>query len=49
MFLCVQFGGSPVKVGEDEYHLFRDSEYVAPPPPRLLPLSMLVCFIGDSS
>lgn len=23
----VQFGGSPVKVGEDEYHLFRDSEY----------------------
>lgn len=21
-----QFGGSPVKVGEDEYHLFRDSE-----------------------
>jgi hypothetical protein len=23
-----QFGGSPIKVGEDEYHLFRDSEYV---------------------
>ncbi|KAH8166752.1 hypothetical protein CIB48_g1482 [Xylaria polymorpha] len=24
--LIPQFGGSPVKVGEDEYHLFRDSE-----------------------
>jgi len=21
-----QYGGSPVKVGEEEYHLFRDSE-----------------------
>jgi hypothetical protein len=27
----IQFGGSPVKVGEDEYTLFRDSEYVALP------------------
>ncbi|OKP15037.1 10 kDa heat shock protein, mitochondrial [Penicillium subrubescens] len=26
--LIPQFGGSPVKVGEEEYHLFRDSEYV---------------------
>jgi hypothetical protein len=25
---AIQFGGSPVKVGEEEYHLFRDSEYV---------------------
>lgn len=25
----VQYGGSPVKVGEDEYHLFRDSEILA--------------------
>jgi hypothetical protein len=24
-----QYGGSPVKVGEEEYHLFRDSEYVS--------------------
>lgn len=24
----IQFGGSPVKVGDDEYHLFRDSEWV---------------------
>lgn len=22
----VQYGGSPVKIGEEEYHLFRDSE-----------------------
>ncbi|GAD94773.1 mitochondrial heat shock protein Hsp10 [Paecilomyces lecythidis] len=27
--LIPQFGGSPVKVGEDEYHLFRDSEILA--------------------
>ena len=26
--LIPQYGGSPVKVGEEEYHLFRDSEYV---------------------
>ncbi|EAL88920.1 GroES family chaperonin [Aspergillus fumigatus Af293] len=26
--LIPQFGGSTVKVGEEEYHLFRDSEYV---------------------
>lgn len=26
--LAIQFGGSTVKVGEEEYHLFRDSEYV---------------------
>ncbi|KAJ8125416.1 hypothetical protein O1611_g8222 [Lasiodiplodia mahajangana] len=24
-----RFGGSPVKVGDDEYHLFRDSEILA--------------------
>ncbi len=24
-----QYGGSPVKVGEDEFHLFRDSEILA--------------------
>ncbi|KAI1435656.1 GroES-like protein [Xylaria sp. CBS 124048] len=24
--LIPQYGGSPVKVGEDEFHLFRDSE-----------------------
>ncbi|KAL7627690.1 mitochondrial heat shock protein Hsp10 [Parahypoxylon ruwenzoriense] len=24
--LIPQYGGSPVKVGEEEYHLFRDSE-----------------------
>lgn len=24
--LIPQFGGSPVKVGEEEFHLFRDSE-----------------------
>jgi len=24
--LIPQYGGAPVKVGEDEYHLFRDSE-----------------------
>lgn len=23
---CVQYGGSPVKVGEEEYTLFRDHE-----------------------
>jgi hypothetical protein len=28
MFL--QYGGSPVKVGEEEYALFRDYEYVRP-------------------
>ncbi|KAM0277174.1 hypothetical protein ACHAQH_006021 [Verticillium albo-atrum] len=27
--LIPQFGGSPVKVGEDEFHLFRDSEILA--------------------
>ncbi|KAH7030896.1 chaperonin 10-like protein [Microdochium trichocladiopsis] len=27
--LIPQFGGSPVKVGEDEYTLFRDSEILA--------------------
>ncbi|PGH08090.1 hypothetical protein AJ79_06090 [Helicocarpus griseus UAMH5409] len=27
--LIPQFGGSPVKIGEEEYSLFRDSEYVA--------------------
>ena len=26
--LIPQFGGSPIKVGEDEYSLFRDHEYV---------------------
>ncbi|KAK3324126.1 chaperonin 10 kDa subunit [Cercophora scortea] len=26
--LIPQYGGSPVKVGDEEYHLFRDSEYV---------------------
>lgn len=26
----VQFGGSPVKVGEEEYTLYRDSEYDEP-------------------
>ena len=27
--LIPQYGGSPVKVGEDEYHLFRDHELLA--------------------
>lgn len=27
--LIPQFGGSTVKVGEEEYHLFRDSEILA--------------------
>ncbi|KAF7560533.1 hypothetical protein G7046_g3619 [Stylonectria norvegica] len=27
--LIPQFGGSPVKAGEEEYHLFRDSEILA--------------------
>ncbi|KAK3306448.1 chaperonin 10-like protein [Chaetomium strumarium] len=27
--LIPQYGGSPVKVGEEEYHLFRDSEILA--------------------
>ncbi|CEJ58037.1 Putative 10 kDa heat shock protein, mitochondrial [Penicillium brasilianum] len=27
--LIPQFGGSPIKVGEEEYHLFRDSEILA--------------------
>ncbi|EHA52119.1 hsp10-like protein [Pyricularia oryzae 70-15] len=27
--LIPQYGGSPVKVGEQEYHLFRDSEILA--------------------
>ncbi|KAG7288208.1 10 kDa heat shock protein [Staphylotrichum longicolle] len=27
--LIPQYGGSPIKVGEDEYHLFRDSEILA--------------------
>ncbi|RYO73885.1 hypothetical protein DL766_003805 [Monosporascus sp. MC13-8B] len=27
--LIPQFGGSPVKVGEDEYQLFRDSDILA--------------------
>ncbi|ORY65044.1 hsp10-like protein [Pseudomassariella vexata] len=27
--LIPQYGGSPVKVGEDEFHLFRDSEILA--------------------
>jgi chaperonin GroES len=27
--LIPQYGGSPVKVGEDEFHLFRDAEILA--------------------
>ncbi|CRK25986.1 hypothetical protein BN1723_003337 [Verticillium longisporum] len=27
--LIPQFGGSPVKVGDEEFHLFRDSEILA--------------------
>jgi hypothetical protein len=27
-----QYGGSPVKVGDEEYSLFRDYEYVFLPP-----------------
>ena len=27
--VSVQFGGSPIKVGEEDYTLFRDSEYVS--------------------
>ncbi|KFH43708.1 10 kDa heat shock protein-like protein [Hapsidospora chrysogenum ATCC 11550] len=27
--LIPQFGGSPVKAGDEEYHLFRDSEILA--------------------
>ncbi|KAL2111559.1 hypothetical protein VUR80DRAFT_9842 [Thermomyces stellatus] len=27
--LIPQFGGSPIKVGDEEYHLFRDSEILA--------------------
>lgn len=26
--VSVQFGGAPLKVGEEDYTLFRDSEYV---------------------
>jgi hypothetical protein len=26
----IQYGGSPVKVGDEEYSLFRDYEYVSP-------------------
>lgn len=26
----IQYGGSPVKVGDEEYSLFRDYEYVPP-------------------
>jgi hypothetical protein len=25
----IQFGGSPIKVGEEEFSIFRDHEYVA--------------------
>lgn len=28
LMCCLQYGGSPVKVGEEEFHLFRDHEYV---------------------
>jgi len=28
MLTNAQFGGSPIKVGEEEYSLFRDHEYV---------------------
>lgn len=28
----MQYGGTPVKVNEDDYHLFRESEYVFPGP-----------------
>lgn len=27
--LIPQYGGSPIKVGEEEYHIFRDSEILA--------------------
>jgi hypothetical protein len=27
--LALQFGGNPIKLGEEEYTLFRDSEYVS--------------------
>ncbi|PNP41632.1 hypothetical protein TGAMA5MH_06416 [Trichoderma gamsii] len=27
--LIPQFGGAPIKSGEEEYHLFRDSEILA--------------------
>lgn len=26
----IQYGGSPIKVGDEEYSLFRDHEYVLP-------------------
>ncbi|OJI98744.1 hypothetical protein ASPVEDRAFT_25597 [Aspergillus versicolor CBS 583.65] len=31
--LIPQFGGSPLKIGEEEYTLFRDSEYALSPIP----------------
>jgi len=27
----LQYGGSPIKIGDDEYSLFRDAEYVPQP------------------
>lgn len=41
-----QFGGSPVKAGEEEYQLFRDSEYVLTFP-FLFPLPMLMPATGS--
>ncbi|OJD24745.1 hypothetical protein ACJ73_03886 [Blastomyces percursus] len=39
--LIPQYGGSPVKIGEEEYSLFRDSEYVILAP-ICLPKSLLM-------
>ncbi|OCL07953.1 Cpn10-domain-containing protein, partial [Glonium stellatum] len=36
--LVPQYGGSPIKVGEEEYSLFRDHEYVPPDSIHPLPL-----------
>ena len=33
----LQYGGSPIKVGEDEYSLFRDHEYVGIISPQIVP------------
>lgn len=43
-----QYGGSPIKIGDDEYSLFRDAEYVSSlssPPRRNLPVLTNTCSI----
>jgi hypothetical protein len=36
-----QYGGSPVKVGEEEYSLFRDHEYVLLTVPLIVGYSLI--------